>query len=431
MENAQDASIGAPAIQEFNDLADEILHGHGTCNTLKRAKMTYCIAEAIKSVDQEMVQKSDKIGLIRDESKGRLAIRFRAVSRQLHVHSGTLGTARDFGSGAKAISAATTDAMNRFCSRFHGAPGRPKRTHFVKKPLLEKLRRNIVCITIDSAGDEVLASEMMRSSTLSNTAIRATPNLKFVIRDKAHGTKRLVSRGWGADPYLNKIMDMYCKSRQSIARTIQNSHIIRNKFKHYVQTSFRIVRHFVANMRSAKHRFESLQKPFGRTVLFAYPCIRTALWVTMTRNDASAIDSKEFLKYIDTENLCQAAMMADAADQTIALNRIMDDESVDPAIMNHEVKQYVRVLDLMYGNETRCLTTFGYTQAMLKTLHNPLVWSIDGTIYNVGCQGGVPNVIIDRCLDRMRCWLKLMKSTLAVEFPSFEIASACTLVFIK
>ena len=97
------------------------------------------------------------------------------------------------------------------------------------------------------------------------------PNLKFVIRDKAHGTKRLLRRGWGADPYLNMVMDMYCKNRKSIARTIQNRHIIRNKFKHYVQTSFRIVRDVVANMRSAKHRFESLQKPIRSHIVVCVP----------------------------------------------------------------------------------------------------------------------------------------------------------------
>ncbi len=107
----------------------------------------------------------------------------------------------------------------------------------------------------------------------------------------------------------------------------------------------------------------------------------------------------------------------------MALGRLMDDESVDPAIMNHEVKQYVRTNDLLFGDEAKCLTTFGYTRAMLETLKKPLVWSIAGRTYNVGFEGGVPSVIIDRCLDRMRCWVKLMKSIVAVEFPSFEIAS--------
>ena len=179
-------------------------------------------------------------------------------------------------------------------------------------------------------------------------------------------------------------------------------------------------------MRSAKHRFESLQKPLGRTVLFTYPCIRTALWITVTRSDQAAVNAKEWLEYVDNENCLQAAMMGDASDQTMALTRLMDDEEVDAAILNHEVKQYVRTIDFLFGHEAKCLTTFGYTQATVQTLEKPLVWMISGKSFHIG--GGVPGAVIERCLDRMRCWVKIMKSTLAVEFPSFEIACVWALV---
>ena len=423
LSDSPDSAIGAPSVSEFNDLCDEIAHGHGTCSERKRAKMTFCLAESIKSFDQDYVDQSDKIGLIRDESKARLSLRFRTVARTLEVHSGTLGTAKDFGSGAAAICDATLATMNRFCSRFHGAPGKPRVKSFVKKTLFQKLRQNIIVITVDSAGDECLASEMMRSSALSNTHLRATPYLKFVVRDKAHASKRLVSRGWGVDPYLNKVMGMYARDRASIARTIQNSHIIRLKFKQYVGTSFRMVSRTVSNMRSAKHRFESLQKPFGRTVLFCYPTIRTGLWTYQTRDDQSSANAKIWLEYVDTENALQAAMMADASDQTIVLSRLLDNEDVDPAILNHEVRQYVQTNELLFGDSAKCLTAFGYTRAMMDTLSKPLVWTIGSKTYSIGKQGGVPAEIIERCLGRMRCWLKLMKSTVAAEFPSFEVAS--------
>ena len=423
LSESPDPTIGAPSVSAFNDLCDEIAHGHGTCSELKRAKMTFCLAESIKSFDQDYVDQSDKIGLIRDESKARLSLRFRTVARTLEVHSGTLGTTKDFGSGAAAICNATLETMKRFCSRFHGAPGKPRVKSFVKKTLFQKLRQNIIVITVDSAGDECLASEMMRSSALSNTHLRATPNLKFVVRDKAHASKRLVSRGWGVDPYLNKVMGMYARDRASIARTIQNSNIIRLKFKQYIATSFKMVSRTASNMRAAKHRFESLQKPFGRTVLFCYPAIRTGLWTYQTRDDQSSANAKIWLEYVDTENALQAAMMADASDQTIVLSRLLDDEDVDPAILNHEVRQYVQTNELLFGDSAKCLTAFGYTRAMMDTLSKPLVWTIGSKTYSIGKQGGVPAEIIERCLGRMRCWLKLMKSTVAAEFPSFEVAS--------
>ena len=43
--NSPDPTIGAPCVDEFKALADEVVHGNGTCNSMKRAKMTFCIAE--------------------------------------------------------------------------------------------------------------------------------------------------------------------------------------------------------------------------------------------------------------------------------------------------------------------------------------------------------------------------------------------------
>ena len=159
LNNSPDDTIGAPSVQEFQNLADEIRHGHGTMGTLKRAKMTYCLGEAMKSVDQRHVENSDKIGMYRDESKGRLSIRFRTVARSLAQHSGTLGTCKDWGSGAAAMCEATEPCMLRFSTRFHAAPGNPRVKPIVKKHLFNKLRKNVICITVDSAGNEVLSSE--------------------------------------------------------------------------------------------------------------------------------------------------------------------------------------------------------------------------------------------------------------------------------
>ena len=119
LSESPDPTIGAPSASEFNDLCDEIEHGHGTCSELKHAKMTFCLAESIKSFDQDYVDQSDKIGLIRDESKARLSLRFRTVARTLEVHSGTLGTTKDFGSGATALCNATLETMKRFLSLIH------------------------------------------------------------------------------------------------------------------------------------------------------------------------------------------------------------------------------------------------------------------------------------------------------------------------
>jgi len=349
----------------------------------------------------------------------------------LEVRSGTLGHSRDAGTGAKAITDATCKIFSRFCSRFYGAReiGSIKQTMFVKKRLRTHLRKSVKVITVDSAADEVLSCEMMRSSALSALKTRATPNLQFVVRDKTHGSRRLISRGWGTDAFLKEIVQLFCRSRASMARIIQNSRPIQCKFRHYIATSIRVVGTVAANMRAAAHRYESMQKPFGRSVLFIHAVIRTALWCTQTRTDESSRSAADWLLWINNERCVQAAMMADASDQTLMLTRLLDSENVDPAILVGEVRTYLATIDLLFGDQERCLTVFGYTKVMLDTLSRPMVWSVKGTGCSIGSERGVPRSIILKCLDRMRCWIKLMRATLAVEFPDFEIAHAFDLDF--
>ena len=74
--------------------------------------------------------------------------------------------------------------------------------------MFNKVRKNIVCLTVDAAVDEVLSGENMRSSDMSNTQTRVAPRLKYIIRDAAHASRRLGSRPAAADPYLKDVMTM-------------------------------------------------------------------------------------------------------------------------------------------------------------------------------------------------------------------------------
>jgi hypothetical protein len=425
-------SVGAPSVAEYKTLCQSIIDGKGTCTIAKQAKMTFTVSEAIKSVDQKHLEACHSVALFRDESKSRLALRFRSVSKELVEHSGLLGQDVDFGTGAAAITKSTGKVMKRFCSRFCNAPGRPAVKGFVMKHLFRKLRISVRTITVDSAADEVLSGEMMRSSVLSGMQRRLTPNMKFLILDKTHGSRRLVSRGWGADAYLNDNITMFARGRGSISRIIQNSPAIRTQYNMFCRSSFRGVDATVKNMRSAKHRYESMQKPFGRNVLFIHACIKTAQWCSLTRGgDDAGNNSKIWLEWIDSERCLQASMQADAADQTMMLTRFLDNEKVDASEGRGEVSQYLNTIDGLFGERAACLEVFGYTKHMLTTLRSPLVWHVGSRTCSLGSSSGVPVDIIERCLERMRCWITLMKATAAVEFPSFEIMHALGCVVLK
>jgi hypothetical protein len=103
----------------------------------------------------------------------------------------------------------------------------------------------------------------------------------------------------------------------------------------------------------------------------------------------------------------------------------LDSEACDPAEVAQEVMNYILTIEgLFCGDHPRCLEVFGYTKCMLDTLRRPLVWHIGTKTYSLGSCSGVSTDIINRCLDRMRCWVALMKATCAAEFPSFEVIQA-------
>ena len=181
----------APSAEEFKAVIDAITQLQATCSSRKQAKMTWCIAEAIKIIDQRHLLRAASITLFRDERKGRLALRFRSVTPDLDVRSGTAGIARDYGTGARNITMATLAMMKSLCSSFHGAPYCTMEGA-LRQPLFDHVRKTVRVMTLDSAADEVLSAEMMRCpALLSNTPqMEITPCLQFVLRDKAHASRR-------------------------------------------------------------------------------------------------------------------------------------------------------------------------------------------------------------------------------------------------
>ena len=184
----------APLAEEFRSLLEAVLKGEATCSSRKETKMTWCVAEAIKIMDQRHLARAASITFFRDERKGRLALRFRSVTQDLDVRSGTAGVARDFGTGARNITLATLATMKRLCSSFHGAPY-CSMEGALRQPLLDHVRKTVHVMTLDSAADEVLPAEMMRCPALMNNGLQReiTPSLKFVLRDKTHASRRCLS----------------------------------------------------------------------------------------------------------------------------------------------------------------------------------------------------------------------------------------------
>ncbi|CAE7328984.1 unnamed protein product [Symbiodinium microadriaticum] len=164
----------APTEAEFQEQIENILAGKASGLSKKCRKMTWCLAEAVKAIDQEAVAASEAISLYRDERKGRILIRFRAVGKDLQTVAGCLGQERDGGTGSRNLTVATYRIMQRFCTRFIQPPEQSKQPAVLKRRLLSHLRSTVTSLSVDAAQDEVVLAELMRAKALNASIQKLT-----------------------------------------------------------------------------------------------------------------------------------------------------------------------------------------------------------------------------------------------------------------
>lgn len=124
-----------PPQEHFIEVWDAVCKGDrsaaGLAQTGKRErtdKLLWCIHEAIRLNDQDILRRADVITLVRDARKGRLLVRFIAVSG-LDRHSGILGQAKMFGTTAQDVMTATLDMIHKFCQLVGDLPRNRNKEH--------------------------------------------------------------------------------------------------------------------------------------------------------------------------------------------------------------------------------------------------------------------------------------------------------------
>jgi hypothetical protein len=159
----------------------------------KLGNMRWCLAEALRIQDRQFLASAACICLARDERDGRLVVRFSATDSNLTTRRGLLGLARDWGSGAQAIADTTVDLVQQCSVTGEGMPrGGMKRVVGAERVALHShavathVLRHVEAVTTDAARDEILGSELLQT--------KAMPNLRFILRDKAHGARRTSNR---------------------------------------------------------------------------------------------------------------------------------------------------------------------------------------------------------------------------------------------
>ena len=133
-----------------------------------------------------------------------------------------------------------------------------------------------------------------------------------------------------------------CRGPASIAKLINDSKELKRLFAEFCCSSD-------ASFRAAGHRFESHAKPLGRTFLFLHASIKTACHLVRSRSDASAKKACNWLSWLSEEHVLQAAMLAGAADSSLAFTRTLDTEGADPAVLKGELSQYLKEIQGFFG----------------------------------------------------------------------------------
>ena len=319
---APSAKNRPPAVEDFKKI---LLSVHSATSTyqaidearkVKSSRMIWALAESLKNIWRQFLHKATTVNILRDERHKRLQLAFRAADSELNVMKGLLGISKTHEGGAIGITDATRQICTHFCTVNYAPPYKNDdcRAPILDQKLLDHIRHITEAITIDSASDELASARDLKSN---DHCAAFMPNLRFTLRDKAHASRRFLSRPWAASTYLGSILTVMVSHSGSLVQLVQHSHEFQIWFKELsgMNQSSELAKAF-STFRSAKHRFESLAAPLSRLVLDLGAFIALAVKITIIRKGTGAAQrATEFLKMLCPELVLACAMMADAADE--------------------------------------------------------------------------------------------------------------------
>lgn len=206
----------------------------------------------------------------------------------------------------------------------------------------------------------------------------------------------------------------------SIVQKIWNSHVFTAWFERHCK-EMEAAHGKVRNLRAAKHRFESFSKPLGRVILWLPALLATARDIAIQREGAPEGQvAHSWLQHVTSEMLVTLAMLADAGDEGMTLVRQVDDEQADIGCLQRVVAEFLDRARFLW-QEGGCLTSEGYTKHCLDLLCEGLPVFNRSTVQVLHKPS---ETTMDRCLMRMRCWLRLAEETLQAEFPHCHLLRA-------
>ena len=276
--------ISAPSVDDFERVWKTIVKKKvapwggidGIGGGKKIVHMVRCIAEGIRVGDRAFLKDAKRFSLTRDERNRRLASHYVAVNESLETRTGLFASLRGC---PDSPGDATATYITRMTMKSFDRIATPKiniRTDRDKEPMDETFRKHIVKIwgslVTDAAANELLSA--------TDTA----QDLATI--DKAHASRRLLSRTLKLDDYMSGILETMIVGKGSLCSLIQHSPNLREVFTANVATMKEDADALAAcpsdegigsdedgdevdkavNIGIAKHRFDSMSKRLRRAV---------------------------------------------------------------------------------------------------------------------------------------------------------------------
>ena len=367
-----------------------------------------------------------------DERNNRLLLQFQACTHTLVVHSGVLGLLRGAGKTAPQIAAAVHHAVRSICTgrALHPACNKlrsGKAAGTVGEPLVKHILQRVVFYVSDGDSASHLAGHMLHTGSERAALAEKLPNLRAIIRDRAHSSRHLNEHSFTADPILHSLLQTAVLKQHSIVRQIKDSQPLRQIFvaEARSQTHRDDLITVVTDMSFAAQRFDSLQKPLGRIVLNLEALLSYCHVVTRERsaNSPEVPRCLEFLQCITEQNVLLLGMMADASDECMMLTRFMDRDTFDVGCVHVELQKFHDRINHLFLNKA-CLTCDGYTKVALEFLKRPRVLETLA-LRTIGSVAGADKTQVMQAVARMVNWVKVTKQISDTEFPQHDGAHTC------
>lgn len=414
-----DDKLPAPSIESFQRVAKGRLKGpialqHGEAEVGGRKKITCmlrCLSEAMFQLDRKFLASAGTITLHMDVRQLKLLVRFRASNKDLEWKKGILGIAELPRTTSTCLEEGLKGILRTFCTS-------PFNAGEVDQALYANILRCTEILDMDAAADEQCSARELRKDLLTS--------VKVVMKDKAHASRRVLSRPWNVIPALDEAWSMFVGDSSSVVRMIQKSDVLSKKFHEYCQAanSAPVSSKHIKNLQFKKQRFDSVAKPLGRGILFFEALLATAIWATVhLRGSDACKDAEAFLTWIDERRMILLAMAADCADSALGLVRSFDSEQSDPANTMLESERFLSELHYMF-NQGSVLRAEGYTKHMLEQLQRPRGFLLKSEPKSIGGPGKITHALLAECLAQMRLYTSLALEVVNSEFPQFEIISS-------